>query len=132
YFISLIHRIFLIDHQPIGFVGAVPQRNLSDLAMDVLTRVRAIDPDYRLIIKGKGQQDYPWMANRPDEMAWYRQVYDRIDEINSSSPGAVLIEPHSNDMAEWYSGIGVALSTSDFESFHYTIADGVASREIGR
>ncbi len=30
-------------------------------------------------------------------------------------------------MPEWYRSIGVALSVSDFESFHLTIADGAAS-----
>ena len=30
-------------------------------------------------------------------------------------------------MAQWYRHIGVALSVSDFESFHLTIADGAAS-----
>ena len=30
-------------------------------------------------------------------------------------------------MAEWYAKVGIVLSTSDFESFHLTIADGAAS-----
>lgn len=111
----------------IGFVGTVPQRKRLDLALDVLERVRATDTEYRLIVKGKGPQDYPWMANRPAEMDWYQRQYDRIDALNDDSPGAVLLEGHGDDMAEWYSRIGVVLSTSDFESFHYTIADGVAS-----
>lgn len=41
--------------------------------------------------------------------------------------GAVTFDPHRNDMAEWYEGIGIALSVSDFESFHLTLADGAAS-----
>lgn len=111
----------------IGFVGTVPQSKRLDLALDVLERVRLTDPEYSLVVKGKGPQDYPWMANRPAEMDWYRRQYDRIDALNNDSPGAVLLEGHGDDMAEWYSRIGVVLSTSDFESFHYTIADGVAS-----
>lgn len=30
-------------------------------------------------------------------------------------------------MEEWYRQVGVALSTSDFESFHLTLADGAAT-----
>jgi hypothetical protein len=30
-------------------------------------------------------------------------------------------------MPEWYAGIDYVLSTSDFESFHFTVADGTAS-----
>ena len=114
-------------HKTIGFVGAVPQAKRLDIALDILEKVREIDPEYRMVVKGKGPEDYPWMLRRPAEMAWYKKQYDRIDLINESTPGTVILEGHGDDMAEWYSGIGVALSTSDFESFHFTIADGVAS-----
>ncbi|PQZ96539.1 hypothetical protein CQ017_17560 [Arthrobacter sp. MYb224] len=114
-------------HKTIGFVGAVPQAKRLDVALDLLEKVRETDSEYRMVVKGKGPEDYPWMARRPDEMAWYKKQYDRIDLINESSPGTVVLEGHGDDMAEWYSGIGVAVSTSDFESFHFTIADGVAS-----
>lgn len=33
----------------------------------------------------------------------------------------------SVDLPEWYAGVDFALSTSDFESFHFTIADGAAA-----
>lgn len=111
----------------IGFVGSVPKLKRLDLALDVFEQVQAKDPDYCLVIKGKGPHDYAWMANRPDELAWYQKAYDRIDSLNRAVPGSVLVEGHGDDMADWYSRIGVVLSTSDFESFHYTIADGVAS-----
>ncbi|MGP5524759.1 glycosyltransferase family 4 protein [Glutamicibacter arilaitensis] len=114
-------------NKTIGFVGAVPKAKRLDVALDVLEKVRETDPEYRMVVKGKGPEDFPWMMRRPDEMAWYTKQYDRIAMINELSPDTVLLEGHGDDMADWYSGVGVALSTSDFESFHFTIADGAAS-----
>lgn len=114
----------------LGFVGIVPRAKRLDLAVDVLERLLEQDPEYKLFIKGKQPHDFPWMAQRPEEMDWYDRQYARIEEINASHPGAVVFDPQGNDMAQWYRKIGIALSTSDFESFHLTIADGAASRAL--
>jgi hypothetical protein len=66
------------------------------------------------------------MAARLNEMAWYEAQYRRLSE-DPLLKGAVLFDGHGNDMPEWYSGIDYVLSTSDFESFHFTIADGAAA-----
>jgi len=110
----------------IGFVGIVPQRKRFDLALDILKELRQNDKDYILRIKGKRPEDYSWMANRPEEMAWYETQYNRLKE-DPLLKGAVFFDPHGNDMPEWYAGIDFVLSTSDFESFHFTIADGAAA-----
>ncbi|GAA1327083.1 hypothetical protein GCM10009592_13540 [Brachybacterium rhamnosum] len=114
----------------LGLVGIVPRAKRLDLAVDLLETLLADDPEYRLFIKGKRPEDYPWMAQRPDEMAWYEEQYRRIAHINADHPGAVVFDPQGDDMPEWYRKIGVALSVSDFESFHYTVADGAASRSL--
>ncbi|GAB2475019.1 hypothetical protein GCM10027030_06630 [Luteococcus sediminum] len=111
----------------LGLVGIVPRSKRLDRALDVLEEVLGRDRRYRLRVKGKQPSDYPWMAQRPEEMAWYEEVYARIDAINAAHPGAVTFDPHGDDMPEWFRGIGIALSTSDFESFHFTVADGAAS-----
>lgn len=111
----------------IGFVGSVPKSKRIDLAVDIFEHVLAVDTEFRLIIKGKTPLDYPWMKNRPDELAWYQRTFDKIDQINRKFPDAVVFEGHTEDMPDWYTRIGTVLSTSDFESFHYTIADGAAS-----
>src|SRR5699024_11002019 len=80
--------------------------------------------------KGKTPEDYPWMKNRPEELEFYDAQYQRINRINKSFPGAVVFDGFGNDMDEWYSKIGIVLSTSDFESFHLTIADGAASGAV--
>ncbi|MET4077421.1 glycosyltransferase [Janibacter sp. UYMM211] len=111
----------------LGLVGIVARPKRLDRALDVLEGLHDRGLDYRLRIKGKTPSDYPWMAQRPDEMSYYDEQFARIEQINAQRPGAVVLDGHGDDMAQWYQGVGVALSTSDFESFHLTIADGAAS-----
>lgn len=111
----------------LGLVGVVPQRKRMDLAITLLEKLLEVDSRYKLFFKGKTASDYPWMKNRPEELAYYDEQDRRIEVLNEKYPGAVTFDPHGNDMAEWFRKIGVALSTSDFESFHLTIADGAAS-----
>ena len=116
----------LTNGKVLGFVGIVPRRKRFDLALDILQELRKEDEGYTIRVKGKRPEEFAWMASRPDEMAWYEEQYRRIDE-DPLLQGAVIFDPHRNDMPEWYSGIDFALSTSDFESFHFTIADGMAA-----
>lgn len=113
----------------LGFVGMVPQMKRFDLVLDLLEQLRQFDDRYTLRIKGKRPEQYPWMAAREDEMAFYNAQYERI-ETSPLLKNSVIFDPEGNDMAEWYRGIGIAISTSDFESFHFTLADGAASRAL--
>jgi glycosyltransferase involved in cell wall biosynthesis/spore maturation protein CgeB len=109
----------------IGLVGIVPAQKHLDRALDLVSELRKIDARYTLAIKGKRPEDYSWMAQRPEEMAYYEEQYERL----RSDPllvGAVTFDGFGDDMTEWYQDIGVVLSVSDFESFHLTIADGAA------
>lgn len=110
----------------LGFVGIVPQSKRLDLALDILKNLRKDDDGYILRIKGKRPEEYPWMASRPEEMAWYETQYRRIED-DPLLKGAVIFDAHGNDMPEWYAGVDYVLSTSDFESFHFTVADGAAA-----
>ena len=114
----------------LGFVGMVPQRKRLDLAVVLLERLLEKDPRYRLRVKGKRPEEYPWMRDRPDEFAYYETVRRRIDELNAEHPGAVVFDRFGADMAQWYAQIGVAVSVSDFESFHLTLADGAGSGAV--
>ncbi|MGY5765400.1 glycosyltransferase [Brachybacterium sp. DNPG3] len=118
---------FSDSEKNLGLVGIVPRAKRLDLALDLLIRLLDRDPEYRLFIKGRRPEDYAWMSKRPEEMQWYAEQYRRIDDINAQHPGAIVFDPQGDDMPEWYRKIGVALSVSDFESFHLTIADGAAS-----
>ena len=111
----------------LGLVGIVAQPKRLDRAIDLLERLLEADSRYRLRIKGKQPVDYPWMLKRPEEMEFYDAQYARIDAINAEHPDAVVFDGYGADMEEWYRGIGIAISVSDFESFHLTIPDGAAS-----
>ena len=110
----------------LGLVGIVPAQKHLDRALDILALLRKEDRRYELHIKGKRPQDYPWMASRPEEMAFYQRQEERITS-DPNLQGAVHFDGHGNDMPEWYRKVGVVLSVSDFESFHLTLADGGAS-----
>lgn len=110
----------------IGMVGVVPQQKGLDKALDLLELLRETDQRFTLRIKGKVPEDYSWMLDRHDEMAFYKEQYERI----ATSPllrDAVHFDGYSSDwaeMASWYESIGIVISVSEFESFHFTLVDG--------
>lgn len=112
------------ERRRIGFVGSVPQSKRLDLALDFIEKLLPHDPTFQLVIKGKTYADYPWMLKREDELRFYQEQAERINRINLTWPDSVVFEPFSTEMASWYSTIEFALSTSDFECFHYTLPDG--------
>lgn len=114
----------------LGFVGTVPQRKRVDIALDVLEELLEIDGSFTLRIKGKSWKDYPWLENRPEELNYYQEVDQRIQTISQRWPNSIVLDPFGDDMADWYERVGFILSTSDFESFHYSIADGAASGSV--
>lgn len=112
----------------IGLVGMVPQLKRIDRAVAVLEKVLRQDSEFTLRIKGKRPEDYPWMRQRPDEMAWYEDCYGAIDSLNAvHGRETVIFDPHGDDMADWYRGVGYGISVSDHESFHLTLPDIAAS-----
>ncbi len=111
----------------IGILGVVPMRKRMDRAVKLLELIRENDTEFKLSIKGRLPKDYPWMlAGRKEELEYYEKQFDNI-ENNSHLSKNVSFEGYTNTISEWYAKIGFVLSPSDFESFHYTIADGVAS-----
>lgn len=111
----------------IGMVGIVAQPKRLDRAIDLLEKLHETDTRYRLFIKGKQPSDYPWMLAREDEMSFYNEQYKRIAVINEKVPGSIVFDGFGSDMEQWYQKIGIAISVSDFESFHFTVPDGAAS-----
>ncbi len=109
----------------LGLVGVVPQRKRIDLAVEILEKLVRQDQRYRLHVKGHRPEQYDWMLARKDEMAWYNELYGRIQSLPFQD--AVIFEPHGADMAGFYSKIGFILSTSDFEGSHQAVAEGMAA-----
>ena len=111
----------------IGILGVVPMRKRMDRALKLLELIRKNDSEFKLSIKGRLPKDYPWMlAGRKEELEYYEKQFGQI-ENNPNLSENVSFEGYTNTISEWYAKVGFVLSPSDFESFHYTIADGVAS-----
>lgn len=113
----------------IGFVGISPRNKRFDLALDLIGDLRQRDPAFHLYVKGRRPEEYAWMRERPEELAWYEDQYRRI-AADPILTGGVTFDPYGDDMPDWYAKIGFALSVSDFESFHLTIADGAETGAV--
>lgn len=112
----------------LGMVGIVPQRKRFDRAIELLLSLRESGYDAELVIKGPRPEEYDFMhsASRSPELDYYNACYDKIN----SEPlikDRVSFVPWGNDMPLWYENVNYILSPSDFESFHYAVADGVLS-----
>ena len=112
----------------LGMVGIVPQRKRFDRALDLLEKLRADGHAARLMIKGPRPETLDFMRapGRAAELQYYRDLYRRIEE-SLLLAGHVSFEGWGNDVALWYRQVDHILSPSDFESFHYALADGVLS-----
>lgn len=110
----------------LGMIGDVPQRKRLDRALDIFEKLYAQDKRYKLFVKGKRPEDYPWMnsAARKPEMDYYRAQYKRIEDNGWQKN--VIFEGHG-PIDTWLQKIGYVLSVSDFESFHLAPAEGMAS-----
>ena len=94
----------------------------------MLRRLRSEGHEATLSIKGPRPETVDFMQSpgRAADMEHYRQVYQQIDS-DPLLAGRVSFEGWGNDVAIWYRKIDHILSCSDFESFHYALADGVLS-----
>lgn len=109
----------------LGFVGLNPMRKRPDMAVEILSRLRAVDPRYTLSFKTAMPWEYSWLWNRPEEREFYIRFFENIE--SGPHRNAVVFDPHGNNMADWYSKIGFILSTSDHEGSHQAVAEGMAA-----
>ena len=110
----------------LGMIGDVPQSKRLDKALDIFEKLYEEDKRYKLFVKGKRPEDYPWMHSKAkaDEMAYYQQQYKRIED--NGWQDSVFFEGFG-PIDEWLQKIGWILSVSDHESFHLAVAEGMAS-----
>lgn len=113
----------------LGMIGDVPQSKRLDRALDIFEKLYAKDKRYKLFVKGKRPEDYPWMHSKAkaDEMAYYQRQYQRIKD--NGWQDNVIFEGFG-PIDEWLQKIGWVLSVSDHESFHLAVAEGMASGAI--
>lgn len=110
----------------LGLIGIVPSRKRLDRALDLLEALIAVDSRYQLRVKGASPTSYPWVLSRPQECAYYRATFARIN----ASPvlrNKVIFDPPGADVEKWLSLVGYVLSPSDFESFHMAVGEGMAT-----
>jgi glycosyltransferase involved in cell wall biosynthesis/spore maturation protein CgeB len=107
----------------IGFVGMVPSRKRIDLAIDLLERLLLLDDRYELNIIGKGPDDFKWLQQRQVEREYYEEISRRIEDSQILSEKVNFLG-YVDDIHDFYASMGHVISTSDFESFHLTLADG--------
>lgn len=112
-----------------GLLGYSPRRKGLDVALDVLELVRAEDARFHLSVKGADPRAQPWIWKLEEERRFYEAQLGRIAE----SPllgNAVSFEEAGPNVASWLRKVGFILSTSDDESFHVALAEGMASRAV--
>src|SRR5699024_6530728 len=112
----------------LGIVGILPRLKRIDRAVDILEKLWQTDDRFKLFIKGKLPNELSWMKQRKDEMAYYNDVFTRIEEAPWKEN--VIFSGFGNDMGEWFEDIGFTLSTSDLEGFHLAPMEGIASGAV--
>ncbi|MFD2189601.1 glycosyltransferase family protein [Pistricoccus aurantiacus] len=108
----------------LGMVGVAPKSKRLDRAIDLLEMLLEEDDRYCLRIKGKHPLDYGWLLNREEELAYYRDVFERINR-DSKLRYKVIFDPPGDDVNDWFTLVGFILSPSDCESFHMAIGEGM-------
>lgn len=122
---KLMNREKTSDGFNLGFIGMSPKLKRLDLAIDIFEKLWTIDKRYKLYIKGKHPQEYPWLWNNESEREFYETVFKRISEAVWRD--SVIFDGFGNDIPEWLQKINFVLSTSDSESFHLSPGEGMAS-----
>lgn len=112
----------------IGVVGTVPKRKRLDLAFDLLEDLLEKDSRYTLHVKGPRPDSFDWLWARTAEREYYELLWNRIRK--SPHGNRVIFSPGGDNVAEWFQNIGFILSSSDFESFHMAVAEGMCSGTI--
>ncbi|MCF6232584.1 MAG: glycosyltransferase [Rhodobacteraceae bacterium] len=112
----------------LGMVGIIPKRKRLDRAVRVLDTLIKAGHSARLVIKGPRPEtiDFMTKGHRRAELDYYYKIYSDI-ESDPDLKAAVEFHGWGNDVAKFYDTVDHILSPSDFESFHYALADGVLS-----
>lgn len=108
----------------LGLMGTAPMGKAPHVALEILQQLRQHDSRFTLTIKGRHPWEYDWLWRRPDERAYYEELYARFEDLG---PGAVTFDAHGDDVAAWFQRCGFLLSTSDHEGSHQAVAEGMAA-----
>jgi glycosyltransferase involved in cell wall biosynthesis len=119
------------SEKTLGFVGIVAfNHKRFDRAVDVLERVLARDPDFKLRVRSRMPWEFPWAWEADPQAQYnYQTLFERI-RTTPALRDAVIFDQPGADMGEWYRNVGFMLSTSETEGCHTSIAEGMASGAI--
>lgn len=113
----------------LGLVGWAPIRKRLDRALDLLERLRAREPRFRLVVRGRPPWEFRWIWEREGERRYFEELFERL--CNSRLLGsAVSFESFGGDLPEFFQKIGFVLSVSDHEGHQVAPAEGMASGAI--
>ncbi|HEY8473034.1 MAG TPA: glycosyltransferase [Natronosporangium sp.] len=113
----------------LGLVGIEWSRKRFDLALELLARIRRVDPRFTLVVRSAKPWRNRFAWARADERAYTSACFARI-ERDPLLRGAVTVHPPGPDMARWFRQVGHILSTSDAEGCHTSVAEGMASGAV--
>lgn len=110
----------------LGIVGITPDLKRLDLALDLLRALRQSDARYTLRVRGQLPTEHIHWGKNPLIAEQWGSVLTRL-RIDPLLRNSVFFDEPGRDMAAWFEGIGVILSTSDLEGSHVALAEGMAS-----
>jgi glycosyltransferase involved in cell wall biosynthesis len=114
----------------LGMIGiAPPSRKRLDLALDVLEELRRDDDRYMLYVKSRMPWELWWVWQNPAERDHHTSALRRVQR-SPLLQGAVVFDEHGPDVPAWLRRVGFMLSTSEDESFHSAIAEGMGSHAV--
>jgi glycosyltransferase involved in cell wall biosynthesis len=113
----------------LGMIGVIPKRKRLDLAIELLRNLRMTDKRFRLHVKGKAPWELPWVWNRPAEREYFDNILDGLAD-DPDLADAIAFDPAGPDVAAWLRKVGWLVSTSDEESFHVSVAEGMSSGAV--
>lgn len=112
----------------LGIIGMNPKLKRLDRALEIFEKLWIKDKRFKLYLKGKKPSELKWLMQREHERVYYEQIFAKLDE--SQYKDNVIFEGYGNDIGDFLSKIGFVLSTSDHESFHLTVAEGMAAGSL--
>ncbi|MGC5326515.1 hypothetical protein [Brevibacillus sp. SYSU BS000544] len=107
----------------LGMLGYSVKIKRADRAFEIFEKLKQHDSRYKLFFKG------PTENERPNVSEEARRIMDEIHQKrkNPLYQDSVFFDQEGPDVPEWFRNIGFILSMSEFESFHCSLAEGMAS-----
>ena len=108
----------------LGMIGYNTKNKHPIMALEILSRLRQLDARWRLRLVGHPFDDAPTADDRA-----YGTAFSNAVAALGLKP-SVTITPFTTDVGRWLRNVGFILSTSERESTHLAVAEGMSSGAI--